>query len=317
MSGAVLAIDIGGTKLASAIVDGDGDILWQDAVSTKAGSSLISGPERLRQIASTAIESFGTQPLAVGVAIPAVLSSVDDSVVWAPNIPEWDGLDIRSELRSVLPVPVAIEYDGHAAAIGEGWIGGGMGIDDFIVVAVGTGIGCGIVTNGSVVRGVSRLAGAAGWMVMGDDGASWEGLSTSDGITNLLHESLSLFPDSVLSASEGSDAVAIFDAAGSGDPAAIETVDRLARRLGIGIANLVSILNPARIILTGGIGTRGTELIPGITSAVREYAQPTSGADVKILSSPLRSSSVLLGAAKAALYAMQDDQSVDDKGTEK
>jgi glucokinase len=315
MSVSVLALDLGGTKIASAIVGSDGGIVWCDVASTKDGSGA-SGPERLSQIALNALEQSGSQPSAIGVAIPAVLSPVDDSVIWAPNIPEWDGLDIRSALRSVLPVPVAIEYDGHAAAIGEGWIGAGLGVDDFVVVAVGTGIGCGIVANGSVVRGVSRLAGAAGWMIMSDEGTPWERLSTSEGITDLLNEALSLFPDSVLSASTTPDAVAIFDAAESGDLAAKETVGRLARRLGIGIANLVSVLNPARIILTGGIGTRDTELIPGIASAVREYAQPVSGADVEILTSPLGTSSVLLGAARAALCAMEDDHPVDEKGTD-
>lgn len=313
MNTSVLAIDVGGTKIASAIVDSDGSILWSDTVLTSDGSKE-SGQERLRQIVVTALEHSEMQPSAIGVAIPAVLSPVDDSVIWAPNLPDWDGLDIRSTLRSVLPVPIAVEYDGHAAAIGESWIGAGLGTDDFIVVAVGTGIGCGVVANGSVIRGVSRLGGAAGWMVMREDGASWESLTTTQGISDLLNEALLRFPDSVLSDALNPDAVAIFDAARLGDRAAVETVDRLARRLGIGIANLVSVLNPARIILTGGIGSRGAEIIPGITTAVREYAPPAAGTDLEILTSPLGSSSVLFGAAKAALCAMQDDHPVDEKG---
>ncbi|MCJ7780091.1 MAG: ROK family protein [Acidimicrobiia bacterium] len=315
MTVAVLAIDVGGTKTASAIVAEDGSVLWSDTCATNVDGDS-SGGERLTDVVTTALNDSGMTVAAIGLAIAAVLSPEDDSVVWSPNIPSWDGLDIRSTLRSILPVPITIEYDGHAAAIGEGWVGAGVGTRDFVVVAVGTGIGCGIVANGEVVRGVSRLAGAAGWMVLDPDGSSWEALSTSGGIGRLLDVALADHPDSLLATMEEPDAVAIFDAAAAGDDAASETVNRLARILGVGVANLVSILNPRRIILTGGIGSRGPELLPGITAAIADYAQPVAGGDIEVLTSPLGGSSVLLGAAKAALCAMEDDQMVDEKGTE-
>lgn len=314
MTVAVLAIDVGGTKTSSAIVAEDGSVLWSDTCPTNVDGDP-SGRERLTGVVTTALNDSGMTVAAIGLAIAAVLSPDDDSVVWSPNIPSWDGLDIRSTLRSILPVPIAIEYDGHAAAIGEGWVGAGVNTRDFVVVAVGTGIGCGIVANGEVVRGVSRLAGAAGWMVLDPDGSSWEALCTSGGIKNLLDDALVDHPDSLLAAVEEPEPAVIFDAAAVGDEAACETVNRLARILGIGVANLVSILNPGRIILTGGIGNRGPELLPGITSAIADFAQPAAGARVEILTSPLGGSSVLLGAAKAALCAMEDDQMVDEKGT--
>ena len=314
MTPAVLAIDVGGTKIASAIVAGDGSVLWSDTSPTNSDSNQ-SGSETLTRIATKALAESGMHVSAIGLAIPAVLDQ-DECVVWSPNIPSWNGLDIRSTLQSVLTVPVAVEYDGHAAAIGEKWVGAGVDVDDFVVVAVGTGIGCGIVTNGSVVRGVSRLAGAAGWMVLNDDGSSWESLATSHGINQLLNDALLEHRDSVLSGATTPDAAAIFEAAGAGDTGAAKAVTRLARLLGIGIANIVSILNPGRIILTGGIGSRGPELLPGISATVTEYAQPVAGADIEILTSPLGSSSVLLGAAKAAQCAMEADHPVPEKGTD-
>lgn len=312
MTETVLAIDVGGTKITSAIVDEDGSILWSQTVATTDED----GAGRLAEVAAAALSDSPMDVGAMGLAIPAVLSLADDSVVWSPNLPSWDGLDIRSTLRSVLPVPIAVEYDGHAAALGEGWVGAGASTNDFVVVSVGTGIGCGIVTNGKLVRGVSRLAGAAGWMVLDDEGSSWESLATSDGITSLLDDALAAHPESVLSTTETPDAATIFDAAATGDAAGAQIVDRLARTLGIGIANLISTLNPRRIILTGGIGSRGPQLIPGIAAAVAEHAQPVAGADTEILTSPLGGSSVLLGAARAALRAMEDDRKVDEKGTD-
>lgn len=312
MTTTVLAIDVGGTKIAAAVVNSEGAILWSRTTPTTDAD----GAERLADVAATALSESRLDVAAIGLAIPAVLDPSDDSVVWSPNIPSWDGLDIRSTLQSVLPVPVAVEYDGHAAAIGEGWVGAGTASDDFVVVAVGTGIGCGIVANGELVRGVSRLAGAAGWMVLDNEGSSWEALATSGGITRALDAALAAHPASVLSTTDDRDAVAIFDAAANGDEAAAHVVGELARILGIGIANLVSILNPGRIILTGGIGSRGAQLIPGIVAGVADHAQPVAGSHIEILTSPLGGSSVLLGAARAALCAMEDDHKVDEKGTD-
>ncbi|HDH25819.1 MAG TPA: ROK family protein [Actinobacteria bacterium] len=313
MTPAVLAVDVGGTKIASAIIAQNASILWSDTSPTHAGEET-SGAERLRQVVIAALNSSGVEPKAIGIAIPAVLDRMNDSVLWAPNLPSWNGLDMRSTLRSVLPVPVAIEYDGQAAAIGEGWAGAGVGVDDFVVVTVGTGIGCGLVVNGSVVRGRSRLAGAAGWMVLAEDGSSWEFLATSRGIYELLREALDHHPRSPLADVADPGPEAVFEAFKTGDPAAVETIDNLARRLGLGIANIVSLLNPSRIILTGGIGSHGAALLPGIVSTVGEYAQPVASQDLEILTSPLDSPSTLFGAAKSALCAMEDDHSVDEKG---
>jgi len=312
MTTTVLAIDVGGTKIASAMIDENGSTLWSQTVPTTDEP----GAERLAEIATAALSESRVEVAAIGLAIPAVLSPVDDSVVWSPNIPSWDGLDIRSTLHSVLPVPIAVEYDGHAAALGEGWVGAGASTDDFVVVAVGTGIGCGIVMNGTLVRGVSRLAGAAGWMVLDDKGSSWESLATSEGIASILGDALAAYPASDLAPANAPDVAAIFDSAEAGDEAAAHIVTRLARLLGIGIANLVSILNPGRVILTGGIGSRGPQLLAGISAAIADHSQPVAGADVEVLTSPLGGSSVLLGAAKAALCAMEDDHQVDEKGTD-
>lgn len=300
-SASVLAIDIGGTKVAASIIDDSGSTAWEQRWPVIDADE---APDRfLRNVVEQALASDHTID-AVGVAIPAVLEAETDVVTWAPNLPAWNGLDIRSAIQQAADVPVAVEYDGHASAIGESWVGAGQGIPDFVVVAVGTGIGCGIVSNGHVIRGADRLAGAAGWMITGDGGATWESQASSE----LASQLASGAADAHVGSPSRPDPHPsyLFEAARAGDRAALDAIAQLGRAIGIGVANLVSVLNPSRVILTGGLGAQA-EIIDPVRAAVTELAQPTAGASVEIITSPLGSSSVLLGAARSALCATDSD----------
>lgn len=306
----VLALDIGGTKVSASLVASDGSILWSEQAPVADASGSPSG--FLEDLVSRSISELGSTPAAVGVAIPAVLDSNTDAVVWAPNLPEWSGLDIREAINRAGHCPVTIEYDGHAAALGEAWLGAGRSCDDFVVVAVGTGIGCGIVSNGEVVRGADRLAGAAGWMIIRDEGVTWESAASSEMARRLA--SAAADDSSSRPSQTPPHPASLFEAAADGDQRASQAIDQLGREIGIGIANLVSVLNPDRVILTGGLGAR-PELIESVRGTVREFAQPVAGANVEISTSPLGSSSVLLGAARSALSAIgKDDREVTKKG---
>ena len=293
-----LAIDIGGTKVAASVVSDTGAASWS---RTWLVAEIGDSPSEFLSSVAKEARASGEALQACGVAIPAVLDSETDIVKWAPNLPEWTGLNIASSIRSVVDIPVTVEYDGHASALGEGWVGAGVDLSDFIVVAVGTGIGCGIVANGEVLRGADRLAGAAGWMIVGDEGSNWESQASSK-------EAVRLASTATLDqiGSFQPTPASLFEAARARNPIAIEAITTLGRAIGIGVANLVSILNPSHVVLTGGLGGQ-PELLDPVRSAVSQFAQPISAASVEILTSPLGGSSVLLGAAKSALNAIHDD----------
>ncbi|HEY5610881.1 MAG TPA: ROK family protein, partial [Thermoanaerobaculia bacterium] len=150
----VLAFDLGGTKLSSALVDDGGTLRGRRSEPV----DLCSPRAPIDQM----IRLAGGRFSAVGVAVPGLIRR--NGTVWAPNLPQWDRVPLARTLQRELNVPVFVESDRNAAVIGESWRGVARGKSDVIVLIVGTGIGAGILSGGSVVRGAHELSGCAGWL---------------------------------------------------------------------------------------------------------------------------------------------------------
>jgi len=315
----VLAVDIGGTKVATAVISSDGEIL-----RTSTAPTILGDPAKLvDQIvsmlgANLAIIGRRTSGvLGLGVGVPAVIDAEHKIILWAPNLPGCENFSLHDALAQRLDLPVRIEYDGHTAVLGEWWSGAGRGYQNVVSVVIGTGIGGGIVMDGRLCRGASSLAGAVGWFVLGTEPppeehalrlGHWESLAAGPGIARLAHEMLcrddrpSLLRGT-LSSPAGLTAQAIFDAARQGDPLAREITDRIGQLLGVGIANIVSLLNPDVVVLGGGVGAQAALIIEQIRAIVDATAQPVSARAVRIVPSLLGARAGLLGAAKALLLS--------------
>lgn len=312
-----LAVDLGGTKVAAALVDDSGAI---DAAVQEPTCQLGPEPgvEQVIRLLEAVLERSSGQPgaaampAALGVGIPAVLAAGSDEVIWAPNLAGWRHVDLAGALRQRFGLPVAVEYDGHAATLAEWWLGGGRGCESFVNLIVGTGVGGGMVLDGRLVRGVNRLAGAAGWFALEEDrtraGArerslgSWEAAVAGPGIAMRAQERAAQTHGSLLArVAPPLTAAHVFDAAEAGDAAAQALLDETADRLGLGIANIVSLVNPERVVLGGGIGSRCGALLERIGADVARWAQPVSAASCRVVVSPLGSAAGLAGAARAAM----------------
>jgi glucokinase len=230
----ILAVDIGGTKIATAVITSQGEIL-----RTSKASSAAHGPSALiDQIAAMLRDDLGrtginiADVLGLGAGIAAVISPDHKTVVWAPNLPAWENIPLHDELATRLNVPVRIEYDGHTAVLGEWWLGAGRGYQNVVFLIVGTGIGGGMILNGQLYRGASGLAGAAGWFVLDTQRASdeyarqvghWESLAAGPGIDRLAAERLHQSGKPSILREQGPDppekltTQTIFDAAQKGD----------------------------------------------------------------------------------------------------
>jgi glucokinase len=309
----LLAVDLGGTKVAAALMDGDGEILLR-----KEEPTCQLGPQPgIDQIASLLedLQSMGeataAQVLGVGIGIPAVLEEGSDHVIWAPNLTGWRDVALRPALEKRLGLPVMIEYDGHAAILGEWWRGAGRGYRSLAMVIVGTGIGGGLILDGKLFRGQDRLAGAAGWFALTDDAnrtdpygqsiGHWESLAAGPGIARRAQALLKDFPDSSLNQSEDLTARQVFEAARRDDPLAQQIVDQTASLLGLGVANIISLINPEIVILGGGISRQEELLLPRLRQVVLQWAQPASARSVSIVASQLGADAGLYGAAYAVL----------------
>lgn len=302
--GTVLAVDIGGTKTIVAQVTGSGDV-----VSRRREATSTAGPEAVtEQLVRLLRAQCDEAVVAVGIGIPAVLEPDTDLVIWGPNLPGFRNVSLREMLEQALGLPVLIEYDGHTAVLGEWWRGAGRGYHDVVFAIIGTGIGGGMILGGRLHRGISRLAGAAGWFTLTTDYRTddavrqyghWEHLAAGPGILRRARAAIQAGRPSTLPV-DGLSTEVVFAAARSGDPLAQEIVADTARIIGIGVANIVSLVNPELVILGGGVGMQADLLLEPVRRVVREQAQPVSGQAVRIEVSQLGEDAGLLGAAYAA-----------------
>jgi glucokinase len=286
----ILAIDLGGTKIAAAVVRPTGEILGRAKVATPSDEV----PEAMARTAGEALRAAGAGWSAIrsaGVIVPGIV--FPDGAVWAPNVFGRDRFPLRPALEAALPVSVVFDSDRSGYVLGEQWMGVAKGLEDVVFLAVGTGIGAGILAGGRVLRGWGGVAGAVGWFALRpghtDDDARLGCFETEAAGPALARR---------CGARSAEEAMA---AAKAGDARALEAVARTGEWLGMGIANLISVLNPQMVVLGGGLMHAGDLLLEPVRSAVFRWAQPTAAAQARIELSRLGGDAGLLGAARLAL----------------
>lgn len=304
----VLAVDLGGTKCSAAVIDRRGRILSRRALPVDLSSS--SAP--VRQIVHLAQELCKSKQVeqafrSVGVAVPGLVRP--DGTVWAPNLPGWKRMPLARHLKRSLKIPVLVESDRNASVRGECWRGAGQGKTDVIVLMIGTGIGAGILSGGRILRGAHELSGCAGWLNVRDDRSTeskalgqLESLVAGPGIARTAREKIRVGEPSILSRLDLRKITAreVAGAAYQGDRLARDIFDQAGRLLGLGIANMISLIDPQLIILGGGLAHVADLFLKSLQSAVLERAQPLAGRQVKICVSKLGDRANLLGCARIA-----------------
>jgi glucokinase len=286
--------DLGGTKISAAITDSSGVIRHRikHAVAKKgfreSVAQISSMFKCLEQESAIGADSIS----GVGMCIPGIYAASTGNA-WAPNLWGWDQVPLRQALEDALPVPVSIDSDRAASVLGEQWLGVAHGLTDVIFLAVGTGIGAGIITGGQVCRGAGDIAGSIGWFVL-------------DPRKKELYKQVGCFEGeaagpAVARRAGVADAHAVVEAARRGETSALGVIEETARWLGMGIANLVSALNPQMVVLGGGLMQAGDLMIDTIRREMLEWAQPIAAAQVRIEMSRLGEDAALLGAARLPL----------------
>jgi glucokinase len=292
----VVALDIGGTKTAAGCVDRDGRLLHRVSKSTAQESAR----SLLDAVAALVMEECCSAPgpvAGVGVSVAGAVEPASGDVHYAPNIPAWQDFPLGRLLSDAVRLPVAVGFDGHVAALGEHWVGAGRGTRHMVLLVIGTGIGGGMILDGTLYRGCDNLAGAAGWMVV-DPAALDSGFSRSKG--NL--ESISSGPG--LAEAVRQTAEETLAAAKAGDEDARKAIHHAASSLGYAVAGIVSLLNPELVVLGGGLGSTGVFLAE-VREVVSAVAQPTSRRRVRIVTAMLGPDAGLIGAARMVFEQLQ------------
>ena len=303
----IFAADLGGTHLRAATVDKKGKIRFrikQNTPQVKDANAIVDA------IVAAVHEAGGVDGIsAVSLVVPGTVNVQEGVVVKAPNLPCLNGFHLAAALTEELNVPAILENDANAAAVGEMWQGAAVGCTTIICVTLGTGVGGGIILDGKLWRGVDGAAAEIGHMCVDPFGGvactcgsrgCLEVFASATAIVRMTREAMPRYPDSILQGKENRTAEAIFEAGQEGDELALEIFRRMGVYLGIGLANLINILNPEMIVIGGGV-VNGWDLFEKhMHQQVEERAFPLLAARVKIERAKCGDDAGLLGAARLA-----------------
>ena len=247
----------------------------------------------------------------VGVGTPGLIPEDSGTVVYAPNVPEWVDLPLQSILRERLGLPVTIENDANAAAIGEHWVGGAAGKANVICITLGTGVGGAIIMNNEVWRGSNGAGGEIGHMTVVENGrmcgcgapGCLEAYASATAIAEQARELLHDGRKSVLRERSGGDldridAAMVAEAAGQGDDTAREVMHRSATLLGTAVSSLTNLLNPELIVIGGGVMKAGDLIFDPVGAEVARRAYKWSAGILRIVPAKLGDDAGIIGAAR-------------------
>jgi glucokinase len=296
------AVDIGGTKIAAGIVDADGRVLVRSQVSTNADAGYRSAVDSVIQMLHSAEKDTGQKITGIGIGSTGPVYPLTGAIGDVNFFPNWNGENPVNDLARVFQVGVAIENDADAAALGEAGWGAGRNKSRLIYVTVGTGIGVGLIFDGKVYRGVDYSHPEIGHHLIDPSGppcycgfsGCWESLATGPAMESWMASNIP--PD--YPARESLTAKKIGELARAGDQHARRAVDREARYLGFGLANLITLYVPDAIVLGGGVMNSSDLFLDAIHKTVAASCRFVPYERTEIALASLGEDANLIGAAR-------------------
>jgi glucokinase len=317
----ILGIDLGGSKILTAVVNSRGEMLSSDESTTPATegrevviqSILDSAHSALGQASCTISEIS-----AIGIGAPGISNPEAGILFTSPNLPGWRNVLLRDIIQNRLGKKAFLINDANAAALGEFYFGAAQGVRNFIYITLSTGIGGGIVIDGKIYSGAIGAAGEVGHMTIDDEGpicncgnrGCWEVLASG---TALAREARHRVEEgkrtSILEYADGDvekvTAQVVHNAAEHGDSLAKELISRTGYYVGVGLANLINIFNPELIVIGGGLSNIGDMLLKPAFKVAGARAYKEAFKATRFASPKLGRNSGVLGAAAFALQEMK------------
>ncbi|NTF44254.1 ROK family protein [Rhizobium rhizogenes] len=292
----IAAVDLGGTKVRLAIADLACQVFAEEVAPTdRRGGQFVVDQIAALCWRAAAHQNIPREKIRMAVVgAPGAPEQSTGRILLAPNIPGIDKMNVAAALEKALGFAVALENDVNLCVIGENWLGQGQGIDNLAYIAVGTGIGGGLMVNGQLVRGVSNAAGELGFLPFGADPFDPE--SSRAGAYERVVASFGIIERYQELAGHAATVPEIFEKAAAGDNNAATVLDDTARLLARGIAAIAAIANPQKVILGGSIGLR-EELI----ERVRKFLPQCFPYPVEIETSLLGARAAIVGATAIGL----------------
>lgn len=303
-------VDIGGTTVKMGIFKFDGETVDKWEIKTRTenkGSSILpdvaySVAEKLKEHAIPKEAVLG-----IGVGVPAPVS--EDGIVNGTANLGWEYKEVKHELEELTGIKVKVGNDANVAALGEMWKGGGLGQKNIVMVTLGTGVGGGIIIDGQILTGANGAGGEIGHICVnyeetdqcgcGNRGCL-EQYASATGIVRLAKKKLEAgTADTVLNA-ENLTAKDVFDAVKAGNQVAMEIAEEFGRYLGYALANIAALVDPAAIVIGGGVSKAGEILLDYVEKAYKERVF-FANKKVRFALAQLGNDAGIFGAAKMVL----------------
>jgi glucokinase len=301
----IAGIDLGATNVRVAIANPEGEIEARRAIPYPGGE-----PERVLHAIGRAVDELArgvwttATVSAIGMALPGMVDRRRGTVASAANLPGWGDVDIGTLLAAPRGVPFAAENDANAAAIGEQWLGAAQGMRTFVFIALGTGIGGGVVIDGKLHHGAHLLAGEVAYFPMTPEhirAPGWQHcLEGVAGGRAIAARAVDLFGD-------GAKASELFDAARNGHAAASAWLRETQETIAMALTDIAALLDPEAIILGGGvIAAQGEPFV----EPIRALVQDCTPSRTPVLVSQLGEEAQILGAVRLALDRVESADEV-------
>ncbi len=317
----ILGIDLGGTKILTAVANPQGRMLSRDHSITPAKEGQQAVVTSILESIRRALEQAhitAADLAAIGLGAPGLSNPETGILFTSPNLPGWRDVPLRDIIEKELGKKAFLINDANAAAVGELYYGAGRGVHNFVYITVSTGIGGGIIINDKIYTGSTGTAGELGHMVIDDEGppcncgnrGCWESLASGTALAREARQRIEAgATTSIVEYVNGNleriNAEAIHKAAQAGDNLAIDLIAQSAYYLGVGLANLINIFNPEVIVIGGGLSNIGDMLLkPAFEEAERRAFKQAYQA-VRFARAELGRNSGVLGATAFALEKLR------------
>ncbi len=307
------AIDLGGTKIYTVISDEQGKILAHLRTATAKDASPEVVALQMRDSLDALLQEIGGAPdqlTGVGVCVAGYFDQISRRLVYSPNLQKWEDIPIEGLLTECFGVPVKVENDANAAAVGEWAAGAAKGKKDVLYLTVSTGIGAGLILNNRLYRGSRGLAGEAGHIPVNPDGVicgcgrsgCLETEASGTAIARLAAQAATTGKSEMLLAyhqkkasAGGIEAEDVFAAAKRGDETAQRIIRRTTGYLAMGIAGMINMFNPEMIVIGGGVSQAGEALLEPLREQIKIRAIPALTEHLTIKRASLGTESGVIG----------------------
>ena len=314
-----IGVDLGGTKILAAVVGEDGRVVGSAKRRTQSEDGPATVLKRIVKTMQDAVDEAGVELVevkAIGMGAPGVIDMARGIVINATNMPGWSNIDVGKAVRLWHDVPVVLSNDVRVATFGEQVVGVGRGVNNFLAIFVGTGIGGGIVIDGKIYVGSRGSAGEIGHIIVLADGpfavggsvrGSIEAVASRAAIERDLRSAMaagrpSVLPQLVPEINAKFTSSVLAKAVDKGDALTIQVLQRAAHYLGLHAASLINALDPEMLIYGGGVfEALGEWMLAPVRSTARQYAlNKTRIEQLKIVESKLGEQAGVIGAALMA-----------------